>query len=184
MAHLVYLDEPHTALLTELAGDLFAESLTFRLQHTTGAGLLSSALAVPRQPNYRTLQEKVGALQYHLSMNHPFLDGNKRFAVAAMEVFPVLNGAVLIATDEQLVTISLAVANHELSKEELIRFVKRRTLRYGWSVTTELRWLRRLSASDLEDVTSALSSFKRQGEPSTGETLFGRVHEALLSRAP
>ena len=71
------------------------------------------------QPNYPTLPLKAAALQYHLSMNHPFIDGNKRFALAAMEVFLVLNGAFMLTTDEKLVEVSLKVASHEWEKQEL-----------------------------------------------------------------
>ena len=39
---------------------------------------------------------------YSLALNHPFLDGNKRVAHAAMEVFLILNGFEIIAdADEQ-----------------------------------------------------------------------------------
>jgi len=35
---------------------------------------------------------KAAALAYSLALNHPFVDGNKRVAHAAMEVFLALNG--------------------------------------------------------------------------------------------
>jgi Fic family protein len=41
---------------------------------------------------YPTLAEKAAALALSLAGNHPFVDGNKRVAHAAMEVFLVLNG--------------------------------------------------------------------------------------------
>jgi death-on-curing protein len=40
---------------------------------------------------YPTLNEKAAALGYSLIRNHGFLDGNKRIAHAAMEVFLVMN---------------------------------------------------------------------------------------------
>jgi death-on-curing protein len=50
---------------------------------------LLSAIAQPRmafggQELYPTLQEKAAALAFSMVMNHPFLDGNKRTAHAAM----------------------------------------------------------------------------------------------------
>jgi hypothetical protein len=35
---------------------------------------------------------KAAALAYSLALNHPFIDGNKRVAHVAMEVFLALNG--------------------------------------------------------------------------------------------
>ncbi len=60
-------------------------------------GASQSALAQPRmtyggEELYPSLAEKAGALAYSLVKNHPFVDGNKRIAHAAMEVFLVLNG--------------------------------------------------------------------------------------------
>jgi len=58
---------------------------------------LESALAQPRASFggvdlHLTLAAKASALGYSLALNHPFLDGNKRVAHAAMEVFLILNG--------------------------------------------------------------------------------------------
>ena len=102
MANLYYLDSSDTELLIEVAGGLFPGTPAFHLG-LQGQARLESALAVPWQPNYRTLPQKAAALQYHLSENHPFIDGNKRFAVAAMVFFLELNQALLLATDERLV---------------------------------------------------------------------------------
>ncbi len=174
MARLVYLEEAHTELLTGLTGDLFAAALTFKLRAPDGYGLLSSALAVPHQPNYRTLPQKAAALQYHLSMNHPFLDGNKRFAVAAMETFIAVNRAALITTDQRLMESSLAVANHEISKSDLIRWVERRTVRLDWPEPSFQRWLARLSPSSDTDAFEALHQISSCEPP-----LSYRIYDAL-----
>jgi death-on-curing protein len=53
---------------------------------------LESALAQPRVTFdsvdlHPTTTDKAAALAYSLALNHPFLDGDKRVAHAAMEVF-------------------------------------------------------------------------------------------------
>lgn len=116
-------------------------------------------MAVPRQPNYRTLPQKAAALQYHLTMNHPFLDGNKRFAVAAMEVFVVLNDADLLTTDEKLVEVSLRVASHEWDKGDLISFLEARVFRRGWSEHKIGSWLDRAEELRATDVSAATERF-------------------------
>lgn len=55
-------------------------------------GLLESALYRPRTGYYRDMAEMAAALFESLLMNHPFIDGNKRVAFFATDVFLRLNG--------------------------------------------------------------------------------------------
>jgi death-on-curing protein len=55
-------------------------------------GLLESALFRPRTGYYRDVAEMAAALFESLLMNHPFIDGNKRVAFFATDVFLRLNG--------------------------------------------------------------------------------------------
>jgi death-on-curing protein len=54
-------------------------------------GLLESALYRPRTGYYHDLSEMAAALFESLLMNHPFIDGNKRVAFFAADVFLRLN---------------------------------------------------------------------------------------------
>ena len=55
-------------------------------------GLLESALYRPQTGYYRSLDEMAAALFESLIKNHPFIDGNKRVAFFATDVFLRLNG--------------------------------------------------------------------------------------------
>lgn len=55
-------------------------------------GLLESALYRPRSGYYPDLSEMAAAMFESLIMNHPFVDGNKRVAFFATDVFLRLNG--------------------------------------------------------------------------------------------
>ena len=55
-------------------------------------GLLDSALYRARSGYYEDLAEMAAALFESLIMNHPFIDGNKRVAFLATDVFLRLNG--------------------------------------------------------------------------------------------
>lgn len=55
-------------------------------------GLLESALYRPQTGHYADITEMAAALFESLLMNHPFLDGNKRVAFFATDVFLRLNG--------------------------------------------------------------------------------------------
>lgn len=69
------------------------------------------------QDLYPTLVEKAAALGFSLIKNHPFVDGNKRTAHAAMETFLVLNGYQIVATIEEQEDIILKVAAGKSSRE-------------------------------------------------------------------
>jgi len=55
-------------------------------------GLLESALYRPRTGYYQDLAEMAAALFESLLMNHAFVDGNKRIAFFATDIFLRLNG--------------------------------------------------------------------------------------------
>ncbi|MBC7261189.1 MAG: type II toxin-antitoxin system death-on-curing family toxin [Chloroflexi bacterium] len=85
-------------------------------------GALESALAQPRltfhgEELYPTIVAKAGALAFSLIRNHPFVDGNKRTAHAAMEVFLVLNGYEIVATVDEQEEVILQVASGEMERD-------------------------------------------------------------------
>ena len=55
-------------------------------------GLLESALYRPQSGYYKDLAAMAAALFESMLMNHPFIDGNKRVAFFATDVFLRLNG--------------------------------------------------------------------------------------------
>ena len=57
--------------------------------------MLESALYRPQTGYYRDLLEMAAALFESLLMNHPFVDGNKRVAFFATDVFLRLNGQAI-----------------------------------------------------------------------------------------
>jgi death-on-curing protein len=67
-------------------------------------GLLESALLRPQTGYYSDLIEEAAALWESLAMNHPFVDGNKRVAYAALELFLGLNGLDVTANNDDVIT--------------------------------------------------------------------------------
>ncbi len=93
-------------------------------------GLLDSAVMMPAARfGGRFLHQDVPAMAaaylFHICKAHPFLDGNKRTALASAEVFVLLNDRRLTATNEQLEELTRAVAAGRVSKKELIAFFRR-----------------------------------------------------------
>ncbi|HLO51298.1 MAG TPA: type II toxin-antitoxin system death-on-curing family toxin [Kamptonema sp.] len=99
------------------------------IQGVREQGLLESALAQPQagfggELLHPTIHEQAAAYFYHLAMNHPFIDGNKRTAFAVMETFLRLNGYSLNLTDEQAYNFVMQVAEGNMNKEGLVAFLK------------------------------------------------------------
>ncbi len=97
---------------------------------TRDAGLFESALARPRnlahdgQPDVADLAAAYGC---GLARNHPFIDGNKRTAFVAVELFPALNGSELEASDAECVVTMLAVAAGTLNETDFAQWLRAHT---------------------------------------------------------
>ena len=92
-------------------------------------GALESSVAQPFQSYggvelYPTIVEKASALAFFLASNHPFVDGNKRVAHAALAVCLRLNGFVLRASVDEQEAVMLRLASGEMRREELAEWVQ------------------------------------------------------------
>ena len=91
------------------------------------SGALESALARPQnlaaygEPDATAL---AAAYAFGIARNHPFVDGNKRTAFVALELFLELHGYELKADDVQCVVTMLALAAGELSEAELAEWLR------------------------------------------------------------
>jgi death-on-curing protein len=90
---------------------------------------LESALSQPKASAggvdaYPSLVEKAAALCYSLCSNHPFIDGNKRVAHAAMEVYLILNGREIRASVEEQEQLMLGVASGTRSRAQLTTWLQ------------------------------------------------------------
>jgi len=65
-------------------------------------GLVESALLRPQTGYYADLIEEAAALWESLTLNHGFVDGNKRVAFACVELFLQLNGADITAGNDEI----------------------------------------------------------------------------------
>ena len=93
---------------------------------TRDEGLLESALARPR--NLAAYGEAdaaalAAAYGFGVARNHPFIDGNKRTAFVAVELFLDLNGFELVADDAACVLTMLAVAAGQMDEVTFARWL-------------------------------------------------------------
>lgn len=97
-------------------------------------GLFQSALARPQasfggNDLYPTLFEKAAALAESLTRNHPFVDGNKRMALACMRVMLRLNGYQVTASEEAKVILIHRIAAREVTVQDVAEWIKKHSRR-------------------------------------------------------
>lgn len=96
--------------------------------------LLESALAQPKitiggKYAYKTIFNKAAAYGFHLCMNDPFVDGNKRVALVLMDIFLQKNGWEISATEEEVYLMMMSLASSRLSKVQLSLWLKEHSSR-------------------------------------------------------
>ncbi len=91
------------------------------------SGLLDSALARPlNHAGYGEPDTAEPAALYAIAIarNHPFVDGNKRTAFAAMVLFLALNGLELEAPEVEATVVALTMAAGDMPDAEFIAWVR------------------------------------------------------------
>jgi len=95
--------------------------------------MLDSALEQPKTTYggkylHDTIIKMAAAYGYHLCKNHPFIDGNKRMALVAMDVFLQRNGYEIIASEKEAYRMMFELYCGKISKEELTDWLEANTL--------------------------------------------------------
>jgi len=86
--------------------------------------LLESALAQPQATFggefvHDGLFAMAAAYLFHITSNHPFIDGNKRTGLLSALVFLDLNGIAIERESEKLYDLTMAVAEGRADKDEI-----------------------------------------------------------------
>lgn len=98
-------------------------------------GLLESALSRPRNRWSYEPQSDLPALAasygHGLANNRPFVDGNKRIAFLAMEIFVGLNDLTIDGSNPEVIELMLAVADRRCDEEQLALWLREHTIPAG-----------------------------------------------------
>ena len=73
---------------------------------------------------YPSLAEKAARLQFALTANHAFVDGNKRIGVLVMLLTLKLNGVSLHYTQEELTQLGLSAAGGQADYKDILAWIK------------------------------------------------------------
>jgi len=77
------------------------------------------------------MPELAAAYAWGLLRNHPFVDGNKRIALAAMVMFLDLNGWDLICAEAEETAMVLQAAAGEITERDWRKWVVRKAKKIG-----------------------------------------------------
>lgn len=96
-------------------------------------GLLDGALAQPESSFdgiylHPDIYSMAAAYLYHVVMNHPFIDGNKRVGTVSALVFLELNGHELEVSEDLLEKTVFKVASGKMNKEDITKLFKTHTI--------------------------------------------------------
>jgi death-on-curing protein len=95
-------------------------------------GALESALAMPQatfggEYLHPTIAAMAAAYLFHITQNHPFVDGNKRAGANAAITFLLLNDLEPTFDEDALVELVLGVAQGQISKDQVGMFLVEHT---------------------------------------------------------
>jgi death on curing protein len=87
-------------------------------------GLLDSALEQPRAMFdgsylHDSLVKMAAAYGFHICNNHPFIDGNKRVALVAMDAFLQKNGFEISSSEKDVYEIMMKLVSGTVTKADL-----------------------------------------------------------------
>ena len=96
------------------------------------ANAIEAAVFRPQTGYYESVEEEAAALMESLGMNHGFIDGNKRIAFAAADVFLRLNGFYMdVSADEGYSFIEGSIARSEFRFARIAEWIRGHMSRRG-----------------------------------------------------
>jgi len=113
-----------------------AENLHKQLINLYGGSLglrdvsgLESALLQPQQTFsgvllHPAIADQAAAYLYHIAKNHPFIDGNKRTALAVAYSSLKANGFNVLVSKDDLYNLVIQIVNNEIDKTAVTEYVK------------------------------------------------------------
>ena len=95
-------------------------------------GLLLSALGRPQatfegKDLHPTIYQKAATLSDSMINNHPFVDGNKRTGIGAAVLFLSQNGYVLIASNQELLDLTMEIVQKKTAIDTIANWFERHT---------------------------------------------------------
>lgn len=136
MNEIVFIPKQIIIYFHEQLIDLYGGTLGIRDE-----GLLDSALEQPKAMFggsylHNSLAKMAAAYGFHICNNHPFIDGNKRIALVAMDTFLQKNGYEISASEKDVYEVMIKLASGDITKIELTDWLEANTSYSNFLTTT------------------------------------------------
>lgn len=120
----LFLTEDHVIRIHDAVLSTYGGAAGLRDRH-----LLQSALGQPTASMdghflHRTIFQQAAAYLFHISRNHPFVDGNKRTAAETALLFLELNHYDFLGRDDEFVELVVEVAQGNLEKADIASYFR------------------------------------------------------------
>ena len=112
----------HRSLINEYGG-----SYGLRDEALLESALAQAYLTIDGKFLHEDIFEMASAYGFHICNNHAFVDGNKRIALVAIDVFLQMNGWELIADEKDTYMTIIQLATGDLTKPELAKWIRNHT---------------------------------------------------------
>jgi death on curing protein len=123
---IVYLHVAQLLDLHRVQLDRYGGLAGLRDRGAVEAAAARPAMTFGGEDLYADVAEKAAALMHSLALNHPFADGNKRVAAHAAILFALVNGHDCLATPDEMVAVTLRVAQGAVDVQALAIWFRQR----------------------------------------------------------
>lgn len=121
-----YLSTAQVLVLHRELARRFGGAVELRDRGALEAALARPAMTFGGDDLYVDMPSKAAALMHSLVLNHPFVDGNKRAGAGSAELFLMVNGWALVASDIDMEALTLDVAKGDVEVEALAIWFRQR----------------------------------------------------------
>ena len=127
---MIKLSSEKVKLLHQLMAEATGGSVGVRNEGLLDSAIEGAFATFDGVELYPSKEEKAAKLGYSLISNHAFVDGNKRIGVYVMLSFLELNGIHIEATDKDVVSLGLGVADGSMEQKDILDWIHKHKMIY------------------------------------------------------
>lgn len=120
---MIKFSKEKVLLLHQIMAEATGGSAGIRDDALLESAIESAYVTFDGQELYPSKEEKAARLGFSLISNHAFVDGNKRIGMYIMLSFLDINGVKIEATNDDVVSLGLSVADGSAKYDEILKWI-------------------------------------------------------------
>lgn len=120
---MIKFSKEKVLLLHQIMAEATGGSAGVRDDALLESAIESAYATFDSQELYPSKEEKAARLGFSLISNHAFVDGNKRIGMYIMLSFLDINGVKIEATNDEVVSLGLSVADGTAKYDEILNWI-------------------------------------------------------------